>query len=91
MNRKEKITIYDISEKLNISAATVSRAMNNHPRISENTRKLIRETAKEMNYKQNRLAQALKNGRTYNVGVIVPFIDRSIFSSFCRKHFLYTL
>ncbi|MDT0644639.1 LacI family DNA-binding transcriptional regulator [Zunongwangia sp. F363] len=84
MKQKEKVTIYDISKKLNISAATVSRALNQNPKISEKTRKLVAETALEMNYKQNRLAQALKSGRTNNVGVIVPYINRSFFSSVIR-------
>ncbi len=82
--KKDKVTIYDISKKLNISAATVSRALNNNPKISEKTRALVAKTASEMNYKQNRLAQALKNGRTNNVGVIVPYINRSFFSSVIR-------
>ncbi|MBW2961771.1 LacI family DNA-binding transcriptional regulator [Mesonia aestuariivivens] len=80
----EKITIYDISNKLNISAATVSRALNNNPKISLKTKELVLKTAAEMNYKQNRLAQALKSGKTNNVGVIVPYINRSFFSSVIR-------
>lgn len=84
MSGKEKVTIYDISKRLNVSAATVSRALNNNPKISEKTRELVAKTAAEMNYKQNRLAQALKSGRTNNVGVIVPYINRSFFSSVIR-------
>lgn len=82
--KKDKVTIYDISKKLNISAATVSRALNGNPKISDKTRDLVVKTATEMNYKQNRLAQALKNGKTNNVGVIVPYINRSFFSSVIR-------
>lgn len=81
---KSKVTIYDISKKLNVSAATVSRALNNNPKISLSTRELVLKTAKEMNYKQNRLAQALKSGKSNNVGVIVPYINRSFFSSVIR-------
>lgn len=80
----EKITIYDIAKKLNITAATVSRALNNNPRISASTRKLVMETAVEMNYKQNKLALALKSGKSNNVGVIVPHINRTFFSSIIR-------
>ena len=80
----EKITIYDIAEKLNISAATVSRALNNNPKISENTRKLVLETAEQMNYKQNKLALALKSGKSNNVGIIVPHINRNFFSTVIR-------
>ena len=74
MNKKSA-TIYDISRKLNVSVATVSRALNDHPRISQATKDLVKATAKEMNYKQNNLAKALKSGETKNVGIIVPFVE----------------
>ena len=81
---KEKVTIYDISKKLKVSAATVSRALNNSSKISSSTKELILKTAKELNYKQNKLALALKNGKSNNVGVIVPYINRNFFSSVIR-------
>ena len=84
MAEKDKVTIYDISKKLNISAATVSRALNNNPKISQKTKELVMKTAAKMNYKQNKLAQALKSGKTHNVGVIVPYINRNFFSSVIR-------
>lgn len=81
---KKKTTIYDIAERLNLTAATVSRALNNNLKISENTRKLVQETALEMNYEQNTLARALKSGKSFNVGVIVPRIDSNFFASVIR-------
>ncbi|MFH7013568.1 LacI family DNA-binding transcriptional regulator [Flavobacterium sp. FlaQc-52] len=80
----EKITIYDIAKKLNITAATVSRALNNNPKIKESTRELVLKTAASMNYKQNKLALALKSGRSNNIGVIVPRIDSNFFASVIR-------
>lgn len=80
----KKTTIYDIAKKLNITAATVSRALNNNPKISEKTRKLVSETASLMNYEQNKLALALKSGKSHNIGVIVPRIDSNFFSSVIR-------
>ena len=80
----QKTTIYDIAKKLDITAATVSRALNNNPTISEATRKLVLETAAKMNYKQNRLAQSLRSGKSNNVGVIVPRIDVNFFASVIR-------
>lgn len=80
----KKTTIYDIAKKLNITAATVSRALNNNPKISNATRKLVLETAEKLNYKQNTLALALKNGKSNNVGVIVPRINSAFFASVIR-------
>lgn len=81
---KKNATIYDISNLLNISAATVSRALNNHPKISQKTKELVLKTAKELNYKQNSLAQALKSGKTHSIGIIVPYINTNFFSSLIR-------
>lgn len=80
----QKTTIYDIAKALDITAATVSRALNNNPKISEVTRKLVLDTAAKMNYKQNRLAQSLRSGKSNNVGVIVPRIDSNFFASVIR-------
>lgn len=80
----KKVTIYDIAEKLNIAAATVSRALNDNPKISDDTKKLVMETAEKMNYRQNRLAIALKSGKTNNVGVIVPRVNTNFFGSVIR-------
>jgi len=79
-----KTTIYDIAKALNITAATVSRALNNNPKISNETRQLVLEMASKMNYEQNKLALALKSGKSFNVGVIVPRIDRNFFSLVIR-------
>lgn len=80
----KKTTIYDIAEKLGLTAATVSRALNNNPKISEKTRKLVQATAVAMNYEQNKLAKALKSGKSFNVGVIVPRMDSNFFASVIR-------
>lgn len=80
----KKTTIYDIAKALNITAATVSRALNDNPKISKKTRQLVLETAKKMNYEQNKLALALKSGKSNNIGVIVPRIDSNFFASIIR-------
>ncbi|MFH0999942.1 MAG: LacI family DNA-binding transcriptional regulator [Bacteroidota bacterium] len=77
----KKTTIYDIAKKLNITAATVSRALNNNQKISQATKDLVLKTASSMNYEQNKLALALKSGKSNTVGVIVPNINRDFFAS----------
>ncbi|GGD05869.1 LacI family DNA-binding transcriptional regulator [Hyunsoonleella pacifica] len=80
----KKTTIYDIAKQLNLTAATISRALNNNHRISKKTKELVQKTAQEMNYEQNRVAKALKSGKSFNVGVIVPRIDNNFFGSIIR-------
>jgi len=75
-----KTTIHHIAARLNLSASTVSRALNDYSRISKNTRELVKNTAIEMNYKPNQLATSLRKGRGNMIGVIIPRIDRHFFS-----------
>ncbi len=70
--KKEKATIHDIAEKLNITASTVSRALRGHPRISAETKKAVLKVAQKLNYQPNHIAAALRNGRSNIIGIIVP-------------------
>jgi LacI family transcriptional regulator len=82
--KKEKATIHDIASKLNIAASTVSRALNDHPRISDETKKLVLKAAEKLNYQANHVAAALRNGRSNRLGIVVPTADRSFFASVIR-------
>ena len=66
---------------LNISAAAVSKALHDDPRISAKTKKAVKEAAKKLNYQPNHLASALRNGKSNLVGVIVPRTNSNFFSS----------
>ncbi len=79
-----KFTILDIARELNITPSTVSRALNDHPRISDETKYLVKNVANKMHYQPNNIASALRKGRTQTIGVIVPMADRSFFSSVIR-------
>lgn len=79
--KRNKVTIHDIAEKLNITASTVSRALQDHPRISDDTKKAVLKVAQKLNYQPNHIAAALRNGRSKILGIIVPNVDRSFFSS----------
>lgn len=81
---KEKVTIHDIAKQLNITASTVSRALKNHPRISDETKKAVQKVAAKLNYQPNHIAAALRNGKSNILGIIVPWADRSFFSSVIR-------
>ncbi len=81
MSNKAETTIHDIAKKLNLSASTVSRALNGNKVISEPTRNLVKRIADEMGYRPNTLAANLRTKHTNTIGVIVPLINRHFFSS----------
>jgi len=64
-------TLKDIAEKLNVSVTTISKALNNHPDISETRRKEILEMVEKLNYVPNTMAKSLRNRKTNFIGLIV--------------------
>lgn len=69
------VSMKDIAAKCNVSVASVSKALNDHSDIGEETKALIRQTAKDMGYFPNSSARALKTKRSYNLGVL--FVDEA--------------
>jgi len=76
-----KVTIADIAKELNLTGATVSRALNNRKGTSEETRKLVQAAAEKMNYRRDRIAWSLRSGRTNIIGVIIPSAEINFFGS----------
>lgn len=68
-------TIIDIADKLHLSKSTVSRALTGSVGVSEKTKKLVKQTAKELNYSVNKVAQNLAKKRTYTIGFMIPDIS----------------
>ncbi len=73
-------TIKEIARRLNVSVSTVSRALNDHPRIGLRTKTRVRELANELNYEPNRTAISFKQQKTYVIGVVLPYIREEFFS-----------
>lgn len=69
-------TIRDIAKMSGYSVTTVSRVINQHPYVSEEKRQAILAIMAELNYVPNKTAQNLSNGRTYNIGVLIPFTNQ---------------
>lgn len=78
---KRKTTIKDIANALQITPSAVSRALHNHPRISDKTKRAVRRKAEELGYQPNHLASALRSGRSNLVGIVVPRTNSYFFSS----------
>ncbi|MDD5149323.1 MAG: LacI family DNA-binding transcriptional regulator [Flavobacterium sp.] len=77
---KAKATLKQIAKELNVSVSTVSKALNDSPEISEQTKTRIKEYAKLKNYKPNVIGLNLKNRSTKTIGVIIPNILNSFFA-----------
>ncbi|MEO7044104.1 MAG: LacI family DNA-binding transcriptional regulator [Ferruginibacter sp.] len=78
---EKEITIYDIANKVNVSTATVSRALKDDPAVSKKTRKKIFEAEEQMNYRSNHFARNLRSSKTETIGVIVPRLNSNFMSS----------
>ncbi len=81
MKPKKDITIYDIAQRLSLSSATVSRALQDHPAINKNTRKKIQQTAKDLGYRHNTFASSLRKQKTNTIGVIVHELNSNFITS----------
>ena len=76
----ENVTLKQIAAELGVSAMTVSRALNNHDNVDEQTKKRIVEKARSLGYTPNRVAKSLVSKRTYTIGVVIPEISHAFFA-----------
>ncbi|MCW5910916.1 MAG: LacI family DNA-binding transcriptional regulator [Cyclobacteriaceae bacterium] len=81
MTPPKEITIYDIAKALNISPATVSRGLKDHPAIRKGTKKKILDAASKMGYQQNTFASNLRRKRSNTIGVIIPRLNSYFMST----------
>jgi LacI family transcriptional regulator len=81
MLKQRLVTIKDIAKVLNVSVSTVSRAMRDTSDVNQETRNKVLEAADKMNYKPNYNAIGLAKGRSYNIGILIPFITNYYFST----------
>jgi LacI family transcriptional regulator len=81
MRMASRVTIREIADLAGVSIATVSRVMNGHSDVSEETRELVTRIVREHGYTTNRSARGLSAGRTGLVGVLVPLVYPVYFSA----------
>jgi len=79
---KNEVTIKDIAKELGIHHTTVSRALKGSEKVKKDTRQLILEKVKELEYEPNFLAQSFRNKKTNIMSVIVPDLKHHFFSKF---------
>lgn len=72
--------IRDLAKMAGVSVTTVSRVLNKHPYVKEEKRKAVLEAIRKSNYQQNINAVHLSTGKTFLVGVVIPFSDHPYFA-----------
>ncbi len=73
------VTIKDVAVKADVAPSTVSRVIANHPRISEKTKKKVREIMEELGYYPNFHARSLANQSTRSIGFVMPIQRTNLF------------
>src|SRR5438132_1127583 len=86
-------TLKKISQMLGLSISTVSRALKDHPDISEKTKQRVTELANALDYEPNANAIHLRTSKNNLFGLIVPSVSNFFYDSFigaveeeCRKN-----
>ncbi|MGN6532250.1 MAG: LacI family DNA-binding transcriptional regulator [Ginsengibacter sp.] len=80
-DKNKEVTIYDIASALNISIATVSRALKNDPVVNKRTKKKIFDLAEQMGYRSNLFARNLRIRHTNTIGMLVPKLNSNFITS----------
>lgn len=81
----EKVTIKDIAEALGVSFSTVAKALNDDPRISDQTKTMVKKKAQEMHYVRNYFAHSLRHQESYTIAIILSDIDIPVYAEMITK------
>lgn len=76
----KRTTIKDVASLAGVSAATVSRALDDRPEISAETKEKVRDACRRLSYVPNAAARGLTGRRTHVIGMVVPDVSNPYFS-----------
>lgn len=89
--RPKLVTLNDIAKKIGVSIITVSKALRDHPDISESTARLVKKTADELGYSPNFMARNLASKKSNSIGVVLPQIAHHFFSTLMNDIYDYAI
>ncbi|MBY9077153.1 LacI family DNA-binding transcriptional regulator [Paenibacillus sp. HN-1] len=72
-----KVTIQDIAKAANVAKSTVSKVLNDSPKISDETKARVREIMKQMNYTPSSIATRLAKRKSHNIGILFDISKES--------------
>jgi LacI family transcriptional regulator len=73
------VTSHDVARLAGVSQPTVSRALRNNPKVSEETRQRVRDAAKALGYVPSETGRALSSGRTRRIGLLLTDLDNQFY------------
>src|SRR5437588_12797212 len=73
-------TLEEIAKDAGVSRSTVSRVMNNHPNVDQETRERVLSVAETLNYQPNIAARGLAAGRTHILALVIPMGVSALFA-----------
>ena len=80
MTQKKNVTFDDIAKYTNFSKTTISRYFNNPDSLTLENQEIISSALAELNYKENKVARILANGKSEFIGVIIPDLFNDYYS-----------
>lgn len=78
---RKNVRLEDIAKELNLTKVSISKALRDHPDISKDTRKRVKEMARKLGYRPNAVARSLTSAKSKMIGVVIPKMAHFFFSS----------
>lgn len=85
MKQKKNVTFDDIAKYTNFSKTTISRYFNNPDSLTVENQEIISKALVELNYKENKVARILANGKTEFIGIIIPNLHNHYYSEMLNQ------
>lgn len=78
------VTIFDVAKEAGVSKSTVSRVINKDKRVKEETRELVENAIRKLNYSPSFMAQAIRTRKTHTIALMVPEYSNIFYSEMFR-------
>ena len=85
MKQKKNVTFNDIAEYTHFSKTTISRYFNNPDSLTLENQEIIAKALVDLDYKENKVARILANGKTEFIGIIIPNLDLHYYSEMLSR------
>ncbi|CAM5633633.1 LacI family transcriptional regulator OS=Streptomyces albaduncus OX=68172 GN=FHS32_000264 PE=4 SV=1 [Streptomyces griseoloalbus] len=78
-------SIKDVAAEAGLSVATVSRALNGHPSVSEDARRRVSAAVERLGYRPNAVARSLRTDETRTLGLVISDVMNPYFTELARS------